>query len=45
MRAAGKNAKKAKSGIDAAAATIILEQALAIERAGSLPGKAVEEYL
>jgi putative Holliday junction resolvase len=45
MRAAGKNAKQAKSGIDAAAATLILEQALASEKAGNLPGKSLEEYL
>lgn len=43
MRAAGKNTKQARSSIDAAAATLILEQALAIERAGNRPGKRVEE--
>lgn len=43
MRSAGKNARQAKSGIDAAAATLILEQALAIERAGRLPGTSIEE--
>lgn len=43
MRSAGKNAKQAKSGIDAAAATLILEQALAIERAGRLPGISLED--
>jgi putative Holliday junction resolvase len=43
MRAAGKNAKKARPGIDAAAATLILEQALALERAGNAPGKRIEE--
>jgi putative Holliday junction resolvase len=43
MRSAGKNAKKAKPSIDAAAATVILEQALALERAGNVPGKRIEE--
>jgi putative Holliday junction resolvase len=43
MRAAGKSAKKARPGIDAAAATLILEQALALERAGNAPGKRIEE--
>ena len=43
MRSAGKNAKKAKPSVDAAAATIILEQALAFERAGNQPGKTLEE--
>ena len=45
MRSAGKNAKASKSGIDAAAATLILEQALALEKAGNEPGKPLGEYL
>lgn len=44
MRSAGKNSKTARKGIDAAAATLILEQALALERAGNTPGKRIEEY-
>lgn len=43
MRSAGKNAKAAKPTIDAAAATIILEQALAIEKGGRIPGLSIEE--
>ena len=45
MRAAGKNSKKARPNIDAAAATLILEQALAMERSGNTPGREVGEYL
>ena len=45
MRSIGKNAKASKSGIDAAAATLILEQALALEKAGNEPGKPLGEYL
>ena len=45
MRSAGKNAKQGKATIDAASATIILEQALAIERAGNLPGVAVGDLV
>ncbi len=45
MRAAGKNSKKARPNIDAAAATLILEQALAMERSGTTPGQEVGEYL
>lgn len=44
MRTAGKNSKKARASIDAAAATLILEQALAIERAGKMPGKRIEDF-
>jgi putative Holliday junction resolvase len=43
LRSAGKNARSAKNSIDSAAATLILEQALSIERAGSIPGKLPEE--
>jgi RNase H-fold protein (predicted Holliday junction resolvase) len=43
LRSAGKNAKNGKSSIDAAAATLILEQALSLERAGNVPGKRIEE--
>jgi putative Holliday junction resolvase len=45
MRQAGKNSKKARASIDAAAATIILEQALALEFAGQNPGKRIEDCL
>ena len=45
MRSAGKNSKKARPNIDAAAATLILEQALASERAGNSPGKRIEDWL
>jgi putative holliday junction resolvase len=42
LRAAGKRAKAQRGSIDAAAATLILEQALALERAkGSPPGELV----
>jgi putative Holliday junction resolvase len=42
LRAAGKRAREQRGSIDAAAATLILEQALALERAkGSPPGELV----
>jgi putative Holliday junction resolvase len=42
LRAAGKRAKEQRGSIDAAAATLILEHALALERAkGSPPGELV----
>jgi putative Holliday junction resolvase len=42
LRAAGKHAREQRGSIDAAAATLILEQALALERArGSPPGELV----
>jgi putative Holliday junction resolvase len=42
LRAAGKRAREQRESIDAAAATLILEQALALERAkGSPPGELV----
>ena len=44
MRSAGKNTKQSKSGIDAASATLILEQALAIEKSGRIPGSSVGEF-
>lgn len=45
LRASGKNTKSSKGIIDAAAATLILEGALASERAsGSVRGKAIEEF-
>lgn len=43
LRSAGKNAKQAKGSIDAAAATLILEQALNMERNGNRPGIALED--
>lgn len=43
MRLAGKNSKKARPNIDAASATLILEQALSMERAGNKPGKRIGE--
>ena len=45
LRAAGHTAKEQKSMIDSAAAAIILEQALSIEKATELaPGKTIEEH-
>jgi putative Holliday junction resolvase len=44
LRSAGKDSKKAKSSIDAAAATMILEQALSIERNGGVPGVPAEDF-
>ena len=43
LRAAGKNSKQQKSIIDASAACLILEFALASERGGLLAGKTLEE--
>ena len=43
LRSAGKNSRMAKKSIDSAAATLILEQALSIERSGVIPGKTLEE--
>lgn len=43
LRSAGKNSRKSKSVVDAAAATLILEQALATEKAGGKPGIALED--
>lgn len=46
LRAAGFDARGAKNKIDAAAATLILEQALAVERNTSSPaGKSLEEVI
>ena len=45
LRAAGHTAKDQKSIIDSAAAAIILEQALALEKAtDSAPGKTIQEH-
>lgn len=45
LHASGKNTKSSKAVIDAAAATLILESALASEQAtGSVRGKAIEEF-
>lgn len=44
LRASGRNAKNSRHVVDQVAATIILEQALAIERSsGKLPGMSIEE--
>lgn len=43
LRTAGKNARTSKAVVDAAAASLILEQAIAIEKAGSKAGVALEE--
>ena len=45
LRQAGKNSKAAKGSIDSAAASLILELALASEKAGNLPGTPLEELL
>ncbi len=44
LRASGKNSKNSRHVVDQVAATIILEQALSIEKSGGLvPGKSIEE--
>ena len=45
LRTAGKNSRTSKAVVDAAAASLILEQALAIEKAGSTAGIALEELV
>ena len=45
LRAGGKNSRAAKPVIDAASATLILEQALALEKAGSRVGLGILEAL
>jgi putative Holliday junction resolvase len=45
LLASGKNTRKSKTLIDAAAATLILESAIAFEKAtGRLPGKELSEF-
>ena len=45
LHASGKNTRNSKSLIDAAAATLILESAIAFEKAtGRLPGKELSEF-
>ena len=44
LRASGKNTKNSRHVVDQVAATIILEQALSIEKtSGQVPGKSIEE--
>jgi len=45
LHASGKNTRQSKGYIDAAAATLILESALAFEKTtGSIPGKDISEF-